>query len=437
MRNSAIHHAHEEGIANRGFIALLLTMACGALNDNLYRGALMLLVVTGSAWGGVLGSGGTGWVTLMVYVPFLLLLGFTGLLSDRYPKYRIIVLTRFVEIILASLVILAMFMDSPWFAFLLLLLLASQSAFFSPAKYGSVPEVVSPGNLSRANGVLSLLTNACIVAGLSLSGILLDYGTSIGIKGTIFVGIVMTAIATFSFLITFMIPRTPAARPDLKISINGFKTYWRTFGDIRKTPLMTAVMAWCLFYLVASLIIVIIPEYRQPLELTDGQVSYLLGSATLGVALGGGIVGVLSGHSIVVRFIPIGSIGMTVGFFILGMFQLPYLWILVLLGLIGLAAGVYVVPILALLQHMPVPGFRARCLGTANFACYVAMSLSAGLYGLLAIQVGSHPETWFLITAIMAAVISISLLFMMPSLSRGARPESFSTVHDREEHGTA
>jgi len=437
MTKSGIDQSSEQGIANRGFIALLLTMACGALNDNLYRGALMLLVVTGSAWGDTLGSGGTGWVTLMVYVPFLLLLGFTGLLSDRYPKCRIIVLTRFVEIILASLVILAMWMDNPWFAFVLLILLASQSAFFSPAKYGSVPEVVSPGNLSRANGVLSLLTNACIVAGLSLSGILLDYGASIGIKGTIFVGIVMVGIATFSFLITFMIPRTPAARPDLKISVNGFKTYWRTFGDMRKTPLMTAVFAWCLFYLVASLIIVIIPQYKGPLELTDGQVSYLLGSATLGVALGGGIVGVFSGHSIVVRFIPIGSIGMTIGFFILGFFQLPYLWILVLLGLIGLAAGVYVVPILALLQHMPVPGFRARCLGTANFACYVAMSLSAGLYGLLAINVGSHPETWFLITAVMAAIVSISLLFMMPSLSRGARPESFSTVHDREEHGSA
>lgn len=437
MTKAVNDHPEEQGIANRGFIALLLTMACGALNDNLYRGALMLLVVTGSAWGGTLGSGGTGWVTLMVYVPFLLLLGFTGLLSDRYSKSRIIVLTRFVEIILASFVILAMWMDSPWFAFVLLVLLASQSAFFSPAKYGSVPEVVSPGNLSRANGVLSLLTNACIVAGLSLSGILLDYGTSIGIKGTIFVGIVMVVIATFSFLMTFMIPRAPAARPDLKLSVNGFRTYWRTFGDMRKTPLLTAVFAWCLFYLVASLIIVIIPEYKQPLKLTDGQVSYLLGSATLGVALGGGIVGVFSGHSIVVRFIPIGSIGMTAGFFILGIFQLPYIWILVLLGLIGLAAGVYVVPILALLQHMPVPGFRARCLGTANFSCYVAMSLSAGLYGLLAMKVGSHPETWFLITAVMAAIVSISLLFMMPSLSRGARPEAFATVHDREEHATA
>ena len=437
MNTDGMTKPNEPGIANRGFIALLLTMACGALNDNLYRGMLMLLVVAGSAWGGVLGTGGTGWVTLMVYVPFLLLLGFTGLLSDRFSKRNIIVLTRFIEIVLASLVIVAMWMDNPWFAFALLILLASQSAFFSPAKYGSVPEVVTPGNLSRANGVLSLLTNACIVAGLSLSGILLDYGSNVGIKGTIFIGIVMTGIATFSFIITFLIPRSPAARPDLKISLNGFKTYWRTFEDIRKTPLMPAILAWCLFYLVASLIIVIIPEYKEPLDLSDGQVSYMLGAATLGVALGGGIVGVLSGHSIVVRFIPIGSIGMTIGFLLLSIFQLPYIPILIILGLIGLAAGVYVVPILALLQHMPVPGFRARCLGTANFTCYVAMSLSAGLYGLLAIKVGSHPDTWFLITAIMSVVITILLFFMMPSLSRGAHPDSFSTVQDRENHGTA
>ena len=77
----------EKGIGNRGFISLLLTMACGALNDNLYRGTLMLLVVSGSAWGGSLGSGGTGWVTLMVYVPFLLLLG-------RIRKQNLLAQTR-------------------------------------------------------------------------------------------------------------------------------------------------------------------------------------------------------------------------------------------------------------------------------------------------------------------------------------------------------
>ena len=430
MKDAPLNPPSGKGLANRGFIALLLTMACGALNDNLYRGTLMLLVVSGSAWAGSLGSGGTGWVTLMVYVPFLLLLGFTGLLSDRYPKYRIIVLTRLVEVVLACLVILAMWLNIPWFAFILLILLASQSAFFSPAKYGSVPEVTSPENLSRANGVLSLLTNGCIVAGLSLAGILLDTGPGI-------VGIVMLGIAIFSFLMTLLIPHTPAARPDLRISLNGFRTYWRTFGDMRGTPLMTASMAWCMFYLVASLIIVIIPEYKSPLNLSDAQVGYLLGCATLGVALGGGLVGVCSGHSIVVRFIPIGSIGMTFGFLVLGLFELPYVWILLLLGLVGLAAGVYVVPILALLQHMPVPGFRARCLGTANFFCYVAMTISAGLYGLLAIKVGAHPQTWFLITAGMGAVISICLLFMMPSLSRGAQSDFFASIHDREDHAVS
>ena len=134
MNTDGMTKPNEPGIANRGFIALLLTMACGALNDNLYRGMLMLLVVAGSAWGGVLGTGGTGWVTLMVYVPFLLLLGFTGLLSDRFSKRNIIVLTRFIEIVLASLVIVAMWMDNPWFAFALLILLASQSRILLPGQ---------------------------------------------------------------------------------------------------------------------------------------------------------------------------------------------------------------------------------------------------------------------------------------------------------------
>ena len=47
-----------------------------------------------------------------------------------------------------------------------LFLIATQSAFFSPAKYGIVPEIVPERALSRANGLLEMSTFAAIVLGL-------------------------------------------------------------------------------------------------------------------------------------------------------------------------------------------------------------------------------------------------------------------------------
>ena len=65
------------GAGSRGFIALLGAMSCGALNDNLLRGALLLAVAMGGGgmWEGALGEGGTGWVTFMLYAPLHRLLG--------------------------------------------------------------------------------------------------------------------------------------------------------------------------------------------------------------------------------------------------------------------------------------------------------------------------------------------------------------------------
>ena len=160
----------------RGFKALLVTMTCGAVNDNLLRGALLLSVAEGGMWGGKLGEGGTGWITVMLYLPFVLLLGVTGQMADRYSKRTIIVWTRIAEVLLAAGVAIAFWFGSFYVTTALFVLLAAQSAFFSPAKYGSVPELVPDARLGWANGLLSLLTNAAIILGVAAAGIMLGAG---------------------------------------------------------------------------------------------------------------------------------------------------------------------------------------------------------------------------------------------------------------------
>ena len=420
------------GISNRGFIALLATMSCGAINDNVYRGMLLLAVVGNGVWAGQLGEGGTGPITFMLYLPFVLLLGFTGLLADRYPKRRVIVGSRIVELILAFGVVGGMALQSLPIACILLLLLAAQSAFFSPAKYGLVPELVDSTLLSRANGVLSLLTNVSIVAGLAVAGFLMDAGESIGLSGLVFVGIVMVVVATIGLVSSLFLPHRPAMNPSLPMSFNGFRTYWLTLKAMRGTDLAAATTAWCLFYAVGSLIINIVPNYKVELNLSDAQTSSLLGAATLGIAVGGAAVGIGSGRAIRSGFIPIGAACMGTCFFLLGIFEPSYIGVLILLGIMGLAAGVFVVPILSLLQHLPVSGFRARCVGTANFMTYLAMSLSAAVYWILASWLGAMPPIWFIISGCLMVVITVWLILLMPRLRRGALAESFGTIQDVE-----
>jgi acyl-[acyl-carrier-protein]-phospholipid O-acyltransferase/long-chain-fatty-acid--[acyl-carrier-protein] ligase len=404
-----------------GFAALLATMTCGAVNDNLLRGALLLSVVDGGMWGGALGQGGTGWITVMLYLPFILLLGVTGQLADRYSKRTIIVWTRAVEIGLAVGVTAGFWLQDLWLVCGFFILLAAQSAFFSPAKYGSVPELVPDDRLSRANGLLSLMTNGAIILGVAAAGAMLEIGPVV-------LGLTMIGVAILSLGSSLLIPKSPPADPGLTVSVRTFTAHIHAVKRMRGTPLLTVSLAWCWFYAVGSIVIMIVPLWRGPLNLTDSAAGALLAAPGVGIGIGGLIAGFASGSGIRAAYVPLGACGMTITFVLLGLVSDTWWEVFVLLGAMGVFAGLYLVPILAMLQHMPVPTFRARTIGTANFLTYLAMAASAVAFGLAAPAVGDDPETWFLICAGGMLLISIGSILQRRILARAASPEAFGTI---------
>ncbi len=404
-----------------GFVALLVTMSCGAINDNLLRGALLLSVVQGGMWGGSLGAGGTGWVTTMLYLPFILLLGVSGQVADRYPKRRIIVWTRVVEIALAAGVTAAFALKSLPLTCAFFVLLAAQSAFFSPAKYGSVPELVSDRNLSRANGVLSMLTNMAIILGVAAAGLLLEIGP-------VSLGLTMVVVAAVSLVSSLFIPNGRAADPSLRVSPRTFTAHVRVLKRMRGTPLIRATAAWCWFYAVGSLVITIVPLWRDRMDLSDAAAGAMLAAPGVGIGIGGLVAGLGSGDRIRAGFIPVGAAGMAVTFILLGVLDPQYIRVLVLLVACGVFAGFYVLPVLAMLQHLPVPTFRARTVGTANFATYLAMTASATLFGVAAPIVGGEPGPWFLGCAAAMTLVLVQAVVRHPAMQAGANPGSFATV---------
>ena len=409
----------------RGFGPLLVTMSCGAINDNLLRGALLLSVAPSGLWGGDLGEGGTGWVTVMLYLPFILLLGVTGQIADKYRKRSVIVWTRLVEIGLAAGITVALWYESLLLVSIFFVLLAAQSAFFSPAKYGSVPDLVADDALSRANGILSMLTNMAIILGIVVAGYLLE-------AGPVLIGLVMIVIATISYFSSVRLPNIPPAEPNLQVSWRTFTSHFRVLGRMRGTPLFQATLAWSWFYAVGSLVLVIVPMWRAELHLSESESSAMLAATVVGIGIGGVVAGFGSGKKICAIFIPIGAGGMTVSFVLLGLLEPTLVRALVLLTLVGVFAGFYVIPILAMLQHLPVPAFRARTIGTANFITYVAMTISAVAFGVLAPILGSEPRMWFLGCAVAMSLVFIGAILQHASMCAGAAASAFGTVGEQK-----
>jgi acyl-[acyl-carrier-protein]-phospholipid O-acyltransferase/long-chain-fatty-acid--[acyl-carrier-protein] ligase len=396
-------------------------MTCGAINDNLLRGALLLSVVEGGMWANALGAGGTGWITVMLYLPFILLLGVTGQLADRFSKRTIITWTRIVEIVLAVGVTAGFFWQDLWVVCGFFILLAAQSAFFSPAKYGSVPELVPDDQLMRANGLLSLMTNSAIILGVAVAGYMLSIGPVV-------LGLTMIGVAVISTVCSLFIPKSLPADPDLTVSIRTFTAHVLVLKRMRGTPLMSTTLAWCWFYGVASLVITIVPLWRGPLGLSDSAAGLLLAAPGVGIGIGGLIAGFASGTGIRAVYVPIGAAGMTVTFVLMGFTASTWWDVFILLGAMGVFAGLYLVPILALLQHMPVPTFRARTIGTANFMTYLAMTASAVGFAVAAPLIGDDPKTWFLICAGGMLLVFVGSMVQRGVLAKGAAAGSFGTI---------
>ncbi|HOT50576.1 MAG TPA: acyl-[ACP]--phospholipid O-acyltransferase, partial [Candidatus Hydrogenedentes bacterium] len=159
----------------KGFWALIATQFQGAFNDNLFQFLIQFTIL-----GVLIGPGKTAdestatmvtaVSTIIFSLPFLVFPGVAGALSDRYSKQFIAVCVKVWEIFIVCFGFFAFYLESPAFLWVMLFFMATHSAFFSPAKYGILPEILEESQLSWGNGVLQMWTIIAIIAGTGAAG---------------------------------------------------------------------------------------------------------------------------------------------------------------------------------------------------------------------------------------------------------------------------
>lgn len=407
-------------LANRGFLSLLLTQFCGAANDNVLKQVLTFMIATGiwsrSVEDGGLGEGGQVVPALMLAVPFILLSGFAGQVADRHSKRSVMLVVKIVEIPIAAIAMIGFLTQSLVVTLAAMLLLAIQSSFFGPAKYGVIPEIVHEGELSRANGLLNMLTNIAVIGGSLVAGPLSDmYDPRKSDADPILwaPGAGLLAIAVLGFGAILLMPRLTASDPTLKYDYNPFSTYVRSLRKMAGTPLITVALAWAFFYMIGMMALLIIPEYQAILDVTYQRTSVLIGILGLAIGVGSVLAGLISGHHIKPRLVPIGALGMTVAFVLLGVLPATFWSVAVLLLVAGTFAGFYIIPLQALLQRLSPEDERGQFLGTANGLSFTFITLGCGIYWVCTNRLAMQANHVFLVCGALAAVGTGALLLRM------------------------
>ncbi len=373
------HGGFKDVLRNGGFVAFLCTQFLGAFNDNAYRIIVSLRAVYIVAQAGQSGK----YVALagaIFVLPSLLFTGYAGQLADAISKRTVLIAVKIFEIAVMGLGILVFFSHSVPLMFVVLFLMAVHYTIFSPAKYSIVPELVSDRDLSRANALLEMTTLVAIVLGTSVGPFLFAHWKTAEWK----VGVVLTTIAVIGCLTSFRITRVPAAAARQPWRLNPVGEIAEgTRHLLRDRPLWLAVMAISYFWFLAMLFQMDLMLFgSETLRADESHAGLLMTFLSLGIGAGSMLAGRLSGDKVEIGLVPLGSICM--GVFSLALFGArgSYWASVAMLSMLGVAAGVFFVPLNAYLQQRSDSGEKGRIIATNNIYNTLGMLLATAVFYL-------------------------------------------------------
>jgi acyl-[acyl-carrier-protein]-phospholipid O-acyltransferase/long-chain-fatty-acid--[acyl-carrier-protein] ligase len=362
-------------LADSRFEAFLWTQFLGAFNDNVYKMIVSIMAVQAAADG----SGGGKYLALagaVFVIPFLLFAGYAGQIADRFSKTRVLQITKSLEVVTMLMGIAALVTGRMDFLLIVLFLLATQANFFSPAKYGILPEMMDEASLSRANGLLELTTFVAIVIGTSFGTMLHAHWRGEPLK----MGTVLLAIAVVGTLLSLHIQKVrPAGATEA--------FHWNPFREIvtgSRALLAERPLAWCVFgiswfwFAGALFQMALLLAGNEVWRVSEGQVGFLVTALAAGIGAGSVAAGSISGDHIELGLSPVGAALMG-GFAILLGSTHSYPWVLAWLGCVGFCGGLFAVPLNAFLQEKAGALEKGRILATNNFANMVGVIAASGI----------------------------------------------------------
>ena len=401
----------KSGIYSKEFLALNVTQFLGAFNDNGFKISVTLFFMSRLMKDGAADSFYVALATALFIIPFILFSTHCGYFADKYSKRTIIIAAKYIEIIVMFLGLAAFYLENVPFLFTCLFLMGAQSTVFGPAKYGILPESVPPQELSRANGLLELATFVSIILGTVFGSFIFTFFKSAPYMASV----AFVAIAAAGIIASHFVARVPAVGVSRPFRFNFLA---EVAGDFRRISnersILLVIAAITYFWFVAAAVQNNILVYsKEMMKVDEASVGIMLAALSIGIGLGSGLAGKLSGEMIEFGLVPLGAIIMSAFLFVLQFSYASFSLTCAALFMIGLAGGLFIVPLDSYVQQKAPGGETGRILGLVNFTTnsfIVFSSLCIYVWHDLMKLTSANVFTIISILTIIATVFIIKLL---------------------------
>ena len=417
-------------LRQRRFAPFFWTQFSGAANDNLFKFAFTVMVTyqLSVSWlqpamaGIVIGA--------LFILPFLLFSATAGQLTDKFEKTTMIRIVKNLEIVIMAIAAWGFTVANVPVLLACVFLMGLHSTFFGPVKFAYLPQVLNDRELTGGNGMVEMGTFVAILLGNVVGGLLV----AVPQVGHAWVAIACIALAVLGRAVAQFIPRAPATDPGLQINWNPVTETWRNLrlahGNIVVFRSLLGI-SWMWFF--GAVFLSNFPAFAKEVLHGNEQVaSLLLVVFSIGIGTGSLLCEKLSHRQVEIGLVPLGALGMTVfavdlyfasrglvppaaGIYTLGGFLAqPAHWrVMGDLLLLSLFAGLYSVPMYALIQLRSAPTHRARIIAANNIMNALFMIASAIMAaGLL--QAGFSIPQIFLLTGLANAVVAAYIFLLVP-----------------------
>lgn len=447
-------------LKNRSFIALFICQFLGAMNDNLFRTAIVTMITFTP--GVIEPSLRPIIITIamgLFMLPYFAFSASGGLLADNRDKGRLIRKIKLAEIIIMLLGTVGFIMQWPWFLLSILFLMGTQSAFFGPVKYSILPDILPRKQLVAGNGMIEGGTYIAILLGMIVGGLFV-----IGSNNAAYIiSALILLVAVTGFLVSFHIKLAkPYHNKQHSFHINIIRSTIEVLSHLREGTIFMAVIAVSWFWTVGSVVMAQLPNFVRDVLLADNQVfTMLLAIFSLGVGIGAMLCHKLLAGKITARYAAPAALMMILCLLYLVWASDDYSYIMsisghnialgselihnaqsaisssnisdesllllsisdfmansasthIILAIIGIAisGGIFVVPIMSILQDKAAHNTRSQIIAVNNIA-NAAFMVVASLISSILLAIGLAIADIFLIVVLFGLVMAVLLWFKL------------------------
>ena len=327
-------------------------------------------------------------------LPFFLFSATAGQVSDKIDRAKITRVIKFVEIIIMIAATIGFYLSSIWFLMFVLFMMGVHSTFFGPIKFALLPQHLKDDELLLGNAYVEAGTFLAILLGTILGGILILHP-----QGITFISLALLVVAIGGYISSRYIPESPAPEPLLIIKKNIWKETWNIVGFARKNKrVFLCIIGISWFWLVGATYLSQFSTYAKDVLYAEPEVVTLfLTVFSVGIGLGSFLCNKLLNGEIKSTYVPIAMLGMTlfgIDLYFASIHNIPAasetlmslkefissfsrLRILLDLLLIAICAGLYIVPLYAIMQHDSDVNQRARIIAANNVVNAIFMVAAA------------------------------------------------------------